>query len=108
MSIFWHFLQTMQHSAAERTSLRTPVRPLFATRLAGTDYTPHIDPALLRAIIAASDGARAGAQPLKMPRANMLQIAQYCAAMMGVARQASLPSCDAGSATLWRRARGPA
>ena len=81
----------MQYSAAERTPLRTPVCPLFATRLAGTDYTPHIDPALLRAIIAAYDGARAGAQPLKMPRVKMLQIAQYCAAlpwMMGVARQA--------------------
>jgi hypothetical protein len=60
-------------------------------RLAGTDYTPHIHPGLLLSIVDAYTKARAKESPLRMPRAKMMQIAQYCAAlpwMMNVARQA--------------------
>ena len=63
----------------------------FLTRLAGEDYTAHIDEALFRIIVAAYQRASKLETPLKMPHAKMLQIAQYVAAlpwMMGVARQA--------------------
>ena len=84
-------MHTCTHARTHARTHSTYTHTRTRRRLAGEDYTSHIEPALLRSIIEAYAAARAGPQPLCMPKAKMMQIAQYCAAlpwMIGVARKA--------------------